>query len=226
MHPGGANTLDGEPAPESTMSVEAAWGLASGPQDVLPHLKNRDSILQRVKEVLEEHGSPINYRQEKYPSSDKLEEYAHKLWKELPPPEDEPIHLAAELPGESLPVQGHRLHLACLSFSEESMLQVPGPDRCLKLADEILTDGFITDMEPLVLNGSARDKMGEDFVPPWGDKIGGHPTVRAFSVCHHKSAARSSTLHLLVNIFTEEIWSNLIDQVRGVFRSCSPKLFY
>ena len=61
------------------MSMEAAWGLVSGPQDVLPHLKSRDSILQRVKEVLEEHGSPINYLQEKYPSSDKLEEYAHKL---------------------------------------------------------------------------------------------------------------------------------------------------
>ena len=50
------------------MSVEAAWGLVPGPQDVLPYLRNRDSILQRVKEVLEEHGgSPINDLQEKIP---------------------------------------------------------------------------------------------------------------------------------------------------------------
>ena len=89
------------------MSVEAAWGLVPGPQDILPYLRNRDSILQRVKAVLEEHGSPINYLQEKYPSSDKREEYAHTLWKTFPPAEDEPIYyLAAELSGESPPGQG------------------------------------------------------------------------------------------------------------------------
>ena len=195
------------------MSVEAAWGLVPGPQDVLPYLKNRDSILQLVKEVLEEHGSPINYLQEKYPSSDKREEYAHTLWKTFPPAEDEPLYLAAELPGES-PSGKQILHLACLSFSEASMLQVPAMERCMKLADEILTDGFVTNTEPLMLNGSRRDTMGDDFVPPWGDKTdGGKPTLRAFSVCHHKSAARSATLHLLVNIFMEEIGSNVIDHV-------------
>ena len=88
------------------MSVEAAWGIVPGPQGMLPNLKNRDSILQRVKEVLEEHGSPINYLQEKYPSSDKREEYAHTLWKTFPPAEDEPLYLAAELPGESPPGKG------------------------------------------------------------------------------------------------------------------------
>ena len=89
------------------MSVEAAWGLVPGPQDILPYLRNRDSILQRVKAVLEEHGSPINYLQEKYPSSDKREEYAHTLWKTFPPAEDEALYyLAAELPGESPPGKG------------------------------------------------------------------------------------------------------------------------
>ena len=197
------------------MSVEAVWGLVPGPQDILPYLRNRDSILQRVKAVLEEHGSPINYLQEKYPSSDKREEYAHTLWKTFPPAEDEALYyLAAELPGESPPGKGQLLHLACLSFSEASMLQVPAMERCMKLADEILTDGFVTDTEPLMLNGSRYDTMGDDFVPPWGDKVdGGKPTLRAFSVCHHKSAARSATLHLLVNLFMEEIGSNVIDHV-------------
>eukprot|EP00974_Lingulodinium_polyedra_P115644 11156135-Lingulodinium_polyedra.AAC.1 len=62
------------------------------------------------------------------------------------------------------------------------MLQVPALERCMKLADEILTDGFVTVMGPLMLNGPARDKMGEDFAPPWGDNTdGGKPTLRAFS---------------------------------------------
>ena len=54
MHPGATSTPGGEPAPESTMRVEAVWGLVPGPQDILPYLKNRDSILQRVKDVIEE----------------------------------------------------------------------------------------------------------------------------------------------------------------------------
>ena len=53
------------------------------------------------------------------------------------------------------------------------MLQVPAMERCMKLADEILTDGFVTDTEPLMLNGSRYDTMGDGFVPPWGDKTDG-----------------------------------------------------
>ena len=40
---------------------------------------------------------------------------------------------------------------------------------------------------------------------------GAKPALRAFSACHHKSAARSDTRHLLVNIFIEEIGSNVFD---------------
>ena len=54
----------------------------------------------------------------------------------FPPAEDEPLYLAAELPGESPPGKGQLLHLACRSFSEASMLQVPAMERCMKLADE------------------------------------------------------------------------------------------
>ena len=116
-----------------------------------------------------------------------------------------PLYLAAELPGESPPGKGQLLHLACLSFSQASMVQVPAMERCRQLADEVLTDGFATDTEPLMLNGSRHATMGDDFVPPWGGKMdGGKPALRAFSVCHHKSAARSATLHLSVSIFMEQ----------------------
>ena len=106
MYPSATNTPSGEPAPESTMSVEAAWGIVPGPQDRWSYLKNRDSILQRVKEVIDNHGSPFNDLQEKYPILDKREAYAHTRWKAFPPAEDEPLYLAAELPGESPPGKG------------------------------------------------------------------------------------------------------------------------
>ena len=40
--------------------------------------------------------------------------------------------------------------------------------------------------------------------PPWGDMLNGKPTLRPFSIIHHKSAARVIALHLLVNVFMEE----------------------
>ena len=42
-----------------------------------------------------------------------------------------------------------------------------------------------------------------------GTMVGGNRTLRAFNVRHHKSAARSATLHLRVNIFMEEIVSSV-----------------
>ena len=129
------------------------------------------------------YGSPINYLQEKYPSSDKREEYAHTLWKMFPPADDEPLYLAAELLGESPPGKGQLLHLACLSFSETSMLQVPAMERCMKLADEILTDGFVTDTEALVLTGSRYDTMGDDIAPPWVTRWMGASRRSALSTC-------------------------------------------
>ena len=51
--------------------------------------------------------------------------------------------------------------------------------------------------------------------------MGGKPLRRAYSVCHHKYAARSATLHLLVHIFMEELGSNVIDHVG----SCLQELF-
>ena len=46
----------------------------------------------------------------------------------------------------------HIVRLATLSFSEASMVCTPNIERCLKLADELLTDGFVTETEPVILN--------------------------------------------------------------------------
>ena len=41
----------------------------------------------------------------------------------------------------------HVMHLATISFSAKYMVCEPTIDKDLKLADEILTDGFVTDTE-------------------------------------------------------------------------------
>ena len=98
------------------------------------------------------------------------------------------------------------VHLAGISFSRGCMVCEPTLDKVLKLADEILTDGFVTDTEPLLLNVSptAVEKHGLECIPPWGETVNGKPSLRPFSVCHHKSAARVIALHLLLNVFLEE----------------------
>ena len=75
----------------------------------------------------------------------------------LPPLNDDCLFLDSEnLPGKSPTIVTaqavHIVHIATLSFSEASMVCVPSVEKCLKLADEILTDGFITETEPLILN--------------------------------------------------------------------------
>ena len=86
------------------------------------------------------------------------------------------------------------------------MVCEPTVDKVLKLADEILTDGFVTDTEPLLLNVSPTqmEMQGLPGIPPWGEMTNGYPSLRASSVCHHKSSARVIALHLLLNVIMEE----------------------
>ena len=80
-----------------------------------------------------------------------------------------------------------------------SMVGSPTIERCLKIADEILTDGFVTETEPLMLKASWTEVQKHRVlgISPWGETVNGNQTLRAFSLCHHKSAARVITLHLL-----------------------------
>ena len=89
------------------------------------------------------------------------------------------------------------------------MVCEPTVDKVLKLADEIMTDGFVTDTEPLLLDVSpthleAVSVHTYESIPPWGDVVNGYPSLRIFSLCHHKSASRVVALHILLNVFMEE----------------------
>ena len=86
------------------------------------------------------------------------------------------------------------------------MVSLPTIVRCLKLADEILTDSFVTETEPLMLNASWTEAQKRSVlgITPRGETVNGNHTLRAFSLCHHKSTARVITLHMLLNCFLEE----------------------
>ena len=207
MDGGGDGTT---PGPASAMSVEEAWGLAQAEDDNPESWgRKRDAILADLKAQLKNH-TPLQLLEKKYPSVHDKAQYARILGHQFPPMASHPPWMRADLPGkqeESLTAEDVIvMHLATISFSATSMVCEPTIDKIMKLVDEILTDGFVTDTEPLLLNVSPTQMENQVLlgIPPWGEMVNGKPSLRPFSVCHHKSAARVIALHLLVNVFMED----------------------
>ena len=165
-----------------------------------------------LKAKLKNH-TPLQLLEKKYPSVHDKDQYARILWHQFPPMASHPPWMRADLPGkqeESLTAEDVIvMHLATISFSATSMVCEPTIDKIMKLVDEILTDGFVTDTEPLLLDVSpthleAASIHTNEIIPPWGDAVNGQPSLRVFSLCHHKSASRVVALHVLLNVFMEE----------------------
>jgi len=196
--------------PASAMSVEEAWGLTQAEDDNRESLaRKRDAILEHIKNQLKT-STPLQVLEKKFPSVQEKDQYARRLWQEFSPMASNPPRMRADLPGkregELTAADVLVMHLATISFSATSMVCEPPIEKILKLADEILTDGFVTDTEPLILNvtPTQMEEEGLKGIPPWGAMVDGVQSLRPFSVCHHKSASRVIALHLVLNAFLEE----------------------
>ena len=198
------------PGPASAMSVEEAWDLTQAEDDNPESFaRKRDAILEHIKNQLKT-STPLQVLEKKFPSVQEKDQYARRLWQEFSPMASNPPRMRADLPGkregELTAADVLVMHLATISFSATSMVCEPPIEKILKLADEILTDGFVTDTEPLILNvtPTQMEEEGLKGIPPWGAMVDGVQSLRPFSVCHHKSASRVIALHLVLNVFLEE----------------------
>ena len=198
------------PGPTSAMSVEKAWDLTQAEDDNPESFgRKRDAILEHIKNQLKT-STPLQVLEKKFPSVQEKDQYARRLWQEFSPMASNPPRMRADLPGkregELTAADVLVMHLATISFSATSMVCEPPIEKILKLADEILTDGFVTDTEPLILNvtPTQMEEEGLKGIPPWGAMVDGVQSLRPFSVCHHKSASRVIALHLVLNAFLEE----------------------
>ena len=197
-------------AQRNAMSVEEAWGLAQAEDDNPESWgQKKDAILADVKANLKNY-TPLQLLEKMYPSVHDKDQYARILWQQFPPMASHPPWMRADLPGkqeESLTVEDVVvMHLSTISFSATSMVCEPIVHNIMKLADEILTDGLVTDTEPLILNvtPTQMEQQGLKGIPPWGATIDGSDSIRPFSVCHHKSSARVTALHLVLLPFIQE----------------------
>ena len=198
------------PGPASAMSVEEAWDLTQAEDDNPESFaRKRDAILEYIKNQLKT-STPLQVLEKKFPSVQEKDQYARRLWQEFSPMASNPPRMRADLPGkreeELTAADVLVIRLATISFSATSMVCEPPIEKILKLADEILTDGFVTDTEPLILNvtPTQMEEEGLKGIPPWGAMVDGVQSLRPFSVCHHKSASRVIALHLVLNAFLEE----------------------
>ena len=198
------------PGPASAMSVEEAWGLTQAEDDNPESFaRKRDAILEHIKNQLKT-STPLQVLEKKFPSVQEKDQYARRLWQEFSPMASNPPRMRADLPGkreeELTAADVLVMHLATISFSATSMVCEPPIEKILKLADEILTDGFVTGTEPLILNvtPTQMEEEGLKGIPPWGAMVDGVQSLRPFSVCHHTSASRVIAPHLVLNAFLEE----------------------
>ena len=198
------------PGPASAMSVEEAWGLTQAEDDNPESFaRKRDAILEYIKNQLKT-STPLQVLEKKFPSVQEKDQYARRLWQEFSPMASNPPRMRADLPGkregELTAADVLVMHLATTSFPATSMVCEPPIEKILKLADEIPTDGSVTDTEPLILNvtPTQMEEEGLKGIPPWGAMVDGVQSLRPFSVCHHKSASRVIALHLVLNVFLEE----------------------
>ena len=171
---GGDAATPDPPNAATAMSVDDAWNLRQG--ELQPWAHNRDTVLADIERRLKNHkNSPVSYLETNYSSVADKEQYARALWQEFPPMDSNPPLLAGDLLGKlmgSLTAQDVCvMHLAGKPVSRGCMVCEPTLDKVLKLADEVMTDGFVTDTEPLLLDVSpthleaASSEMFESIPP-------------------------------------------------------------
>jgi hypothetical protein len=149
----------------------------------------------------------MQFLMHRYPNKQTKEPYAKRLWQEFPPLDSCPPHLGWPVPSVAEPDRTAAsevvLHLAQVDFSPAATMKwPPGLRTATLLADDILTSGFITVGDPVLVcplsetSGTVRS--------PWTAQDAGKPMSEAFSMGYIKGAARICTLHVLVTLCLDD----------------------
>lgn len=198
-----------------TSRTEHSWDVHPDERPVSSqHLREgqlRDVVLEACARLMQQYGGPMQYLMERYEDSIKKQEYMNWLWKCFPPDPATVLRTRFPLPCFNGPQPGDGgsciLHIAMLSFDTMSTPHEPTRAKtCLELVDSILTSTFLTKHEPLLLCSGEREPCELGVDPAWIDFNPGASgsIIQPFAIGHHKSAARVSTLHLILSLFMED----------------------
>ena len=141
----------------------------------------REVMLSRLRRIFECHGGPRQYLQHWYPTKEDKAVLAESLLTMFPRCLDKQYLPDRSPPGSSDEIFVPPSNLGWEAFSSSK----PAPFMCvaLELLDEYLTNGFVSQHDPLKLSGKvAPPDMGEHF-----------------TLCYVKGAARSASLLVLLD---------------------------
>ena len=190
----------------SSPGGSGAFGAFSAPGVAKPCTSKelRDIVLESASRALEVHGSTLGYLWKRFGTEAARAAHVAKLFKAFPPSEGAPLPVGPDLQ----PNASTTVHLAMLSIDPARCPREPASVYVVRqLVDSIMTDGFLTEHEPLrICSGgpeemarAAREAVG-DMEPPWKQVS----AVLPMCLGHHKSASRVAALHLIVQLFIDD----------------------
>jgi hypothetical protein len=165
----------------------------------------RTFLVPAMRKALQEHGGPQQLLLKKLPTEEDRVEYAKNLWEMFPPLETHPPaldfrHLPQQEPGHQESGPGI-VHLASLDFTQNCSLKGPPSLKVsLQLLEEIVTDGFVSAGEPILVTGITKDTVPDG---PWKQDHVRDP-IGAFGLGFVKGAARVCTLHAIIRVAWED----------------------
>ncbi|CAK9055719.1 unnamed protein product [Durusdinium trenchii] len=173
-----------------------------------------------MTKMLSEFGGPENYLRIRFASQDQLNEWLNYLVHHVPLDASD-FNFSADLPVTNLSnmsqAQSFRVHPAMFSYAAESSIKGPAEnDTVLLMLEEILTDGFMTANEPLLLIQSETLAKGhpELISAPWRTSSG---TALPFTLGYFKGKTRVAVLMSLLSIARDlklDNWAEVRDNNR------------
>lgn len=208
--PGAMETAETEPVESVADSWDASFA-PNTPSTVMPGTLTgpvegaalRKVVVDCCGMLMKTHHGPMHYLMSRFSKTAALQAYADWLWKTFPPDSQYELQYTHPLP------ECPNLHISMLSFNPDSSPREPtSANKCMELADHIMIESFLTQQEPLMLSSGSVAKQqslarpGVDLAWPSAAPKDTH--VKPFSIGHHKSAGRVTTLHLILTLFMDD----------------------
>ena len=160
-------------------------------------------VLSAASALFKQHHGPAQYLQQRYHNQAETDTYIKKLWTLCPPTHTEQYQTSMQIcTDEMTPLV---FHLAALTVGPTSSPREPTrANVALELVDHYLTDGFISNCEPVLTH--AGDPAGVAMLGgpmlkesiPWAQP--GQEPLAPVGVALQKGNARACTLHLIATL--------------------------
>ena len=166
-------------------------------------------VLHAMKQACKIHGGPRQFLQNELESLPKQKDFFEWLMQALPFGKSVAYQAEYPLPEVDFERLGlaekpFLLHPAAFSWEDRSSLKGPPDSKvCLQLAEEILTDGFLTANDSVLVAPMEPRSEPLSFGPPLPASPG-QQAIAAFSIGYVKGSARIMTLMAMLLLFAQD----------------------